>query len=211
MVRPISLETSRDSTKRRRSVRVLAIASLAITLFGGIQAHSQLAQGAILSGGSIFKGSAAVVERRLCMAIPNSAVAPLYSVKVGKPIVGTGGATCDFVPVGMSVSDDSSSPLFILVGVNDFGSVYGNFTEGDHKLSGVGDKAYWNSQAPGMDAPEVFAEKGKIDCSATTNGELQNTTLPHTISGGNPVVTNAAASKFAAKVGVICSDVFKGK
>ena len=110
----------------------------------------------------------------------------------------------------MSVSDDDVSPLFVEVGVNDYGSIYGNLNSGDHKLSGIGAKASWDSQAPGMDAPQVAAEKGKIDCSVTTNGERQNTTLPHTISGGNPVVTNAAAAKFAAKMGVVCSDIFKG-
>ncbi len=45
----------------------------------------------------------------------------------------------------------------------------------------------------------------------TTNGEVDHTTLPYTISGGNPVVTNAAAAAFAEKMGAVCADVFKGK
>jgi hypothetical protein len=190
---------------------VLAIGLLAVILIGTIQVHSQPAQGSLFSGGSIFKGSPAVVERRLCLAIPTSAVAPLYSVKVGRPMTGFGGSTCDFVPVGMAVNDDDASPLFVEIGVSDYGSIYGEFNKDDHKLSGIGAKAYWDSQAPGMDAPEVVSEKGKIDCKVTTNGEVDHTTLPYTISGGNPVVTNAAAAKFAAKMGVVCSDVFKGK
>ncbi len=188
-----------------------ALACVAVVLVGFFQAPLLPAQGATLSGGSIFKGSPAVVERKLCLAIPPAAVAPLYLVQVGQPKTGYQGSTCDFVPVGMSVQDDNASPLFVEIGVNDYGTIYGTFNKDDHKLSGIGQKAYWDSQAPGMDAPQVVAEKGKIDCMVTTNGEVDHTTLSYTISGGNPVVTNAAAAKFAAKMGVVCSDVFKGK
>jgi hypothetical protein len=193
------------------ALRSLALAFVAIMALASTQALGQPAQAAVLSGGSVFKGSPKVVERRLCLAIPNSAVAPLYSVKVGPPKSGYLGSTCDFVPVGMSVHDDQASPLFVEVGVNDYGSIYGELNKDDHKLSGIGDKSYWDSQAPGMDAPQFVAEKGKIDCMVTTNGELDHTTLPYTISGGNPVVTNAAAAKFALKMGAVCADVFKGK
>jgi hypothetical protein len=193
------------------ALRSLALAFVAIMALASTQALGQPAQGAVLSGGSVFKGSPKVVERRLCLAIPNSAVAPLYSVKVGPPKSGYLGSTCDFVPVGMSVHDDQASPLFVEVGVNDYGSIYGELNKDDHKLSGIGDKSYWDSQAPGMDAPQFVAEKGKIDCMVTTNGEVDHTTLSYTISGGNPVVTNAAAAKFALKMGAVCADVFKGK
>ena len=111
----------------------------------------------------------------------------------------------------MSVNDDDASPLFVEISVNDYGQMYGTFNKDDHKLSGIGNKAYWDSQAPGMDAPQVVAEKGKIDCMVTTNGEVDHTTLPYTLSGGNPVITNAAAAAFAEKMGVVCADVFKGK
>jgi hypothetical protein len=193
------------------ALRSLALAFVAIMALASTQALGQPAQAAVLSGGSVFKGSPKVVERRLCLAIPNSAVAPLYSVKVGPPKSGYLGSTCDFVPVGMSVHDDQASPLFVEVGVNDYGSIYGELNKDDHKLSGIGDKSYWDSQAPGMDAPQFVAEKGKIDCMVTTNGEVDHTTLSYTISGGNPVVTNAAAAKFALKMGAVCADVFKGK
>jgi hypothetical protein len=183
-------------------VRGLAIACVSIVLVVSTPVHPQSAQGAVRSGGSIFKGNPKVVDRRLCLAIPNSAVAPLYSVKVGPPKTGYLGSTCYFVPVGMSVNDDDASPLFVEIGVNDYGSLYGTFNKDDHKLSGIGDKSYWDSQAPG---------KGKIECLVTTNGEVDHTTLPYTISGGNPVVTNAAAAKFALKMGKVCADVFKGK
>jgi hypothetical protein len=199
------------SGRSAAAARGLAIACLIIGLVVATQVHAQPAQGSILSGGSIFKGSPKVVDRRLCLAIPNSAVAPLYSVKVGPPKTGFLGSTCDFVPVGMSVKDDDASPLFVEIGVNDYGSLYGTFNKDDHKLSGIGDKSYWDSQAPGMDAPQFVAEKGKIECLVTTNGEVDHTTLSYTISGGNPVVTNAAAAKFALKMGVVCADVFKGK
>jgi hypothetical protein len=192
-------------------VRMLVIACLTVMLLASTQVHSQPAQGAVHSAGSVLKASPQAVERRLCLAIPNAAVAPLYSVKVGPPKTGFEGSTCDFVPVGMSVNDDQASPLFVEIGVNDYGSIYGTFNKDDHKLSGIGDKSYWDSQAPGMDAPQFVAEKGKVDCLVTTNGEVDHTTLPYTISGGNPVVTKAAAAKFAEKMGVICTDVFKGK
>jgi hypothetical protein len=184
---------------------------LTLMLLAFTQVHSQPAQGAVHSARSVLTASPQAVERRLCLGIPNAAVAPLYSVKVGSPKTGLGGSTCDFVPVGMSVHDDDSSPLFVVVGVNDYGSVYGEFQKGDHKLSGIGDKSYWDSQAPGMDAPQFFAKKGNVDCSVSTNGEVDHTTLPYTISGGNPVVTNAAAAKFALKMGAVCAAVFKGK
>ena len=152
------------------------------------------------------------VDRRLCLAIPASAVAPLYSVKVGPPKTGYLGSTCDFVPVGMSVNDDDSSPLFVVINVDDYGQTYGTFDKhADHKLAGVGDKAYWFERVPGTNAPQVNAEKGKVGCSVSTNGEVDHTTLQYTISGGNPVVTNAAATKFAKQMGVVCADVFKGK
>jgi hypothetical protein len=199
------------SSHTSAAVRSVALAFVAIMVLASTQALAQPAQGAVLSGGSIFKGSPKVVERRLCLAIPNSAVAPLYSVKVGPPKTGFLGSTCDFTPVGMSVDSDDASPLFVEISVNDYGSMYGTFNKDDHKLSGIGSKAYWDSQAPGMDAPQVVAEKGMIDCMVTTNGEVDHTTLPYTISGGNPVVTNAAAAKFALKMGVVCAYVFKGK
>jgi hypothetical protein len=192
-------------------VRILAAACLTVLLVAATQVHSRPAQGATLSSGSIFKGSPTVVARRLCLAIPKSAVAPLYSVAVGPPKTGFEGSTCDFVPVGMSVRDDDASPLFVEIGVNDYGSIYGELNKDDHKLSGIGDKSYWDSQAPGMDAPQFIAEKGKIECLVTTNGEVDHTTLRYTISGGNPVVTNAAAAKFALKMGAVCAEVFKGK
>ena len=65
---------------------------------------------------------------------------------------------------------------------------------GDHKLSGIGDKSYWDSRAQEWTRRRSMAEKGKIGCLVTTNGEVDHTTLPYTISGGNPVVTNAAAA-----------------
>jgi len=199
------------ATLFNRSIRTVAVACVTIVLVASSQVHPQPAQGATLGGGSIFKGSPKVVERRLCLAIPSSAVAPLYSVKVGPPKTGFLGSTCDFVPVGMSVNDDDASPLFVEISVNDYGQMYGTFNKDDHKLSGIGNKAYWDSQAPGMDAPQVVAEKGKIDCMVTTNGEVDHTTLPYTLSGGNPVITNAAAAAFAEKMGVLCADVFEGK
>jgi hypothetical protein len=206
---PVTLSSNSDY--RSRLARILAIACLSVIVVASTQVRSQPAQGATLAGGSIFKGSPKVVERRLCLAIPMSAVDPLYTVKVGKPTTGFLGSTCDFVQVGKSANDDSASPLFVEIAINDYGQMYGTFNKDDHKLSGIGDKAYWDSQAPGMDAPQVIAEKGNIACTVTTNGEVDQTTLPYTVSGGNPVVTNAAAAKFAAKMGVICSDVFKGK
>ncbi len=152
------------------------------------------------------------VDRRLCLAIPVSAVAPLYTVAVGKPIAHYLGATCYFIPVGMSVQNDDSSPLFVVINVDDYGQTYGTFDKHvDHKLAGIGDKAYWFERDPGTNAPQVNAEKGKIGCMVSTNGEVDHTTLAYTISGGNPVVANAAAAKFAAKMGVVCADVFKGK
>jgi hypothetical protein len=195
--------------RTRRSVTSLVIAFLTLALMFASQAHAQPAQGAVRA--SIPKGSPQAVERKLCLAVPNAAVAPLYSVKVGPPKTGFNGSTCYFVPVGMSVNDDQASPLFVEIGVNDYGSIYGQLNKDDHKLSGIGDKSYWDSQAPGMDAPQFVAEKGKVDCEVTTNGEVDHTTLPYTISGGNPVVTSAAAAAFAEKMGAVCAAVFKGK
>jgi hypothetical protein len=196
----------------RRSGRSLVIACMALMLVAPTLVHAQPAQGATLSTGSILKGSPAAIDRRLCLAIPSSAVAPLYSVKVGPPKTGFLGSTCDFVPVGMSVNDDDSSSLFVVINVDDYGQTYGTFDKhADHKLAGIGDKAYWFERVPGTNAPQVNAEKGKVGCTVSTNGDVDHTTLQYTISGGNPVVTNAAATKFAEKMGVVCADVFKGK
>jgi hypothetical protein len=189
------------------------IVCLAIMLVGSMLVHAQPAQGAIRSGGSSFKGSPAVVERRLCLSIPTSAVAPLYSIPVGKPMGKYLGATCYFAPIGLSVHDDDSSPVFVEISINDYGAMYGTFNKKfDYKLAGIGKKAYWDwGPEPEADAPQIIAEKGNIDCMVTTNGEVDHTTLVYTMSGGNPVVTNAAGAEFAAKLGVLCSDVFKGK
>jgi hypothetical protein len=121
--------------------------------------------------------------------------------------------TCHFVPVGMSVNNNDSSPLFVTVNLADYGSMYGTFNKQfDHKLSGIGDKAYWDwGHEQGADSPQVNAEKGKIDCMVTLNGNVDHTTLSYTESGGNPVVTTASGEVFAKKLGVICADVFKGK
>jgi hypothetical protein len=197
----------------RRLIGLGVAACIAFVLFGSVQIFPQLAQGTTRSVTSLLKGSPAAVERRLCLGIPLSAVAPLYSVKVGAPSTGYLGSTCDFVPVGMSVKDDDASPLFVVISVNDYGSTYGTFVKKvDFKLSGVGSKAYWDwGPEPQADAPRVVAEKGNVGCTASTNGAVDHTTLAYTIAGGNPVVTNAAGAEFAAKLGVVCSDVFKGK
>jgi hypothetical protein len=140
-----------------------------------------------------------------------SAVATLYSVKVGKPTTKFAGATCAFVAVGMTVNNDPS-PLIVTISLVDAGYMYKSNKSDAHKLSGVGGAAYWTwGSSPGTDAPQVFALKGKIDCEVSTNETVDLTTLPYTTSGGNPVVTTAAAADFAAKLGAICSDVFKGK
>jgi hypothetical protein len=200
------------TTRLKRSIRALVVACVLVVLVASTQLHLQPAQGATQSTRSIFKGSPLAVERRLCLAIPVSAVAPLYSVKVGPPKGAYQGATCYFIPAGMSVQDDDSSPLFVVINIDDYGQTYGTFDKHvDHKLSGIGDKAYWFERVPGTNAPQVNAEKGKVGCMASTNGEVDHTTLSYTISGGNPVVTNVAAAKFAAKLGVVCADVFKGK
>jgi hypothetical protein len=208
---PVPLGALRDSP--RNSIGLGAVVCFALVLFGSVQIRPQPAQGSTRSVTSLLKASPAAVERKLCLAIPMSAVAPLYSVKVGAPKTGYQGSTCDFVPVGLSVSDDDSSPLFVEISINDYGAMYGTFVKKfDHKLSGVGSKAYWDwGPEPEADAPQVVAEKGNVDCTATTNGAVDHTTLAYTIAGGNPVVTTSAGAAFAAKLGVVCSDVFKGK
>lgn len=77
-------------------------------------------------------------------------------------------------------------------------------------LAGVGDDAVWTG-GPQMNAktytstPDVYAHKGSVTCEVQTNGSgLTVPTAPGPLGG----VTTADSAALAAKLGIICNDVF---
>ena len=76
-------------------------------------------------------------------------------------------------------------------------------------LAGSGDSAVWTavSLTPGSytAAPDVYAHQGAITCEVQPNGE--GLTVP-VEPGAVPAITTANVAAFAAKLGVLCQDVF---
>ena len=145
--------------------------------------------------------------KKLCLGIPASAAKPLYKSKVRGPLPGSGGATCQFEPSGTGIPQGT---LFVQLAVG-FGPLWAQYSAGATRLSGIGSKAayIWSKTSP--TAPGLVAEKGDLDCYATTNGYVDHTTVAYRTSGGNPVVTKTAAAAWAKKLGAVCNAVFSGK
>lgn len=76
-------------------------------------------------------------------------------------------------------------------------------------LAGVGDSAVWTavSLTPGTytAAPDVYAHKGAMTCEVQGSG--QGLTIPFE-PGVVPAITKANVAAFAAKLGVLCDDIF---
>jgi hypothetical protein len=79
---------------------------------------------------------------------------------------------------------------------------------GGTPLSGVGDEAAWAQPVAGQSGPVVAAHKGSLTCVVALPADLTLITIDKT--GGGPIysVTAEAAASFAAKMGVLCNDLF---
>jgi hypothetical protein len=72
----------------------------------------------------------------------------------------------------------------------------------------IGDKAVWFQPVPGHTVPAVVAKKGTNTCEVQLSADPPDTTMPYT--GSMPIVTTKRAdvAAYAAKMGVLCSEVF---
>jgi hypothetical protein len=145
--------------------------------------------------------------KKLCLGIPASATKPLYKGKLRGPLPGTGGATCQFEPAGTGVPHGT---LFVQLAVG-LGPLWAQYSPGASRLPGIGSKAAYIWSQASASAPSLVAEKGDLDCYATTNGFVDHTTVAYKVSGGNPVVSKAGAAAWAKKLGAVCNAVFGGK
>jgi hypothetical protein len=144
--------------------------------------------------------------RRLCLGIPASATKALYKGTLRGPLPGTGGATCQFQPAGKGVPHGT---LFVQLAVG-HGSLWARYSPGAGRLPGIGRRAAYLWSQSSASAPALIAEKGDLDCYATTNGYVDGTTMIYKRSGASAVVSRASAVNWATKLGAVCNAVFSG-
>jgi hypothetical protein len=145
--------------------------------------------------------------KKLCLGIPASVTGALYKGTVRGPLPGTGGATCQFEPAGRGVPHGT---LFVQLAVGS-GPLWAQYSPGAAPLPGIGSKAAYLWSQSSASAPALVAEKGDLDCYATTNGFVDHTTVAYRTAGGIPVVSRGAAAAWAKKLGAVCKAVFRGK
>jgi hypothetical protein len=182
------------TTPRTPAARVALSASLLLTsmAFAGVPAGA---------------ATTPAQARKLCLGIPASATKALYKARPRGPLPGTGGATCQFQPAGNGVPQGT---LFVQLAVG-HGSLWAQYSPGAAHLSGIGGKAAYLWSQSSASAPGLIAEKGDLDCYATTNGFVAGTTIAYKLSGGSAVVSRAGAVAWARKLGAVCNAVFSGK
>ena len=179
----------------------------ALPLALGVLTASLLLASTAFAGVTTAPATTPAQAKKLCLGIPASVAKPLYTGKVRGPLPGTGGATCQFEPAGTGVPQGT---IFIQLAVG-FGPLWAQYSPGANHLSGIGSKAAYIWSQASASAPGLVAEKGDLDCYVTTNGYIAHTTVPHTMSGGNAVVSKAGAAAWAKKLGAVCNAVFHGK
>lgn len=106
---------------------------------------------------------------------------------------------CDFADGTMKVNirlDDATHKQYTLLA---------SPTPG-HELTGVGDQAYWFEPAEGHTTPWIESYKGSVACEVSA-ADPPDTTIPYT-GNGIYTITESDAAAYAAKEGVLCSDVF---
>lgn len=173
----------------------------------GVLTASLLLASAAFAGVTAISATTPAQAKKLCLGIPASASKPLYKGKVRGPLPGTGGATCQFEPAGSGVPNGT---VFVQLAVG-FGPLWAQYSPGATRLPGIGSKAAYLWSKSSASAPGLIAEKGDLDCYATTNGYIDHTTVAYTMSKGSPVVSRAGAVAWAKKLGAVCNAVFRGK
>ena len=123
----------------------------------------------------------------------------------------TGGPeSCTFVLPGESLNGDNIT-VTVLEGDSDMqyynDSVNGPIPTTPNPLPGVGDVAVWE-QFTAEAAPEVIAHQGSLTCVAQPPGDTSQLTIEQTGSGPMYQISASAAASYAAKLGVLCTDVF---
>ena len=131
------------------------------------------------------------------MAVVSSVGAALALAACG----GGGGSGSGGVPQGT---------LFVQLAVG-HGTLWAQYSPGASPLSGIGRKAAYLWSQSSASAPGLIAEKGDLDCYATTNGFVAGTTVAYKISQGTAVVSRAGALAWAKRLGAVCNAVFSGK
>jgi hypothetical protein len=74
-------------------------------------------------------------------------------------------------------------------------------------LPGVGDEAQWGQIASAA-APEVVAHKGSLTCVVQGPTDTSTLTVAQTGNGPEYNISPSAAADYAAKMGVLCTDMF---
>lgn len=166
--------------------------------------------GGAVGGGAGGGGGLTGVDAKYCAAIKvadaqDLTTATLSAAKTGGPL------SCAFVLPGQDLGGDN---ITVTVFQNDGGkkfyddTVKNQLPSGGTPLSGVGDEAAWGQPVAGESGPVVAAHKGSISCVVALPADLTTITIDKT--GGGPIfnVTAEAAASFAAKMGVLCNDMF---
>jgi hypothetical protein len=77
-------------------------------------------------------------------------------------------------------------------------------------LAGVGDEAMWFQPFAGATIPTVVSHQGSTTCTVQVGADVPTTTIDYT--GKDPFfkITPTHAAAYAAKMGVLCAEVFSG-
>ncbi len=123
----------------------------------------------------------------------------------------TGGSeSCTFVLPGQALNGDNITVTVFPGDANKHfynDQVSGPVASTPNPLPGVGDVAVWEqitSSAP----PEVIAHQGSLTCVVQPPGDTSQLTIEQTGSGPIYQISAGAAAAYAAKLGVLCTDVF---
>jgi len=181
-------------------------AAAATAAAGGVSSGGGGAAGGDAGGGGVLTG----VDAKYCAAIKVAdaqalTTATLSAAKTGGPL------SCTFLLPGQDLGGDNITvTVFQGDGDKKFydDTVNNQLPNGGTPLSGVGDEAAWGQPVAGESGPVVAAHKGSITCVAALPADLTLITIEKT--GGGPIFTVSAdaAASFAAKMGVLCNDMF---
>jgi hypothetical protein len=137
---------------------------------------------------------------KYCSAIKTADVQVLVKATVAQPVVEPD--ECDWLggQLKVTIYANDSSEKYYKEQSTDLGA--------GTALSGVGDEAAIIEPIVGKTTPSVIAHKGSLTCNATSPSEMSDTTMTYTGSSPFYDATPASETAYAAKLGVLCADVF---
>lgn len=176
---------------------------------GATGAAASVAAAAAAAGVSVPAGAAAAIagatgkggpldSSKQCAAIKPADVQALMKAPV-TPVVNDPGE-CSFYGGDLKIDIFPNDPTqkYYQNPVNGSGTT---------PVPGVGDQAQWFAPVPGASTPWVEAHKGSLTCTISP-ADVSETTLPYTGSDPFFKIAPADSAAYAAKEGVLCSDIF---